>query len=633
MITRIISAGQVAGNLLLSAGNGAVVSSGGSVTNGIIGGGMLIVSAGGETDATTVASGGTIELFGGTLSGVSFASGATLVFSGGSIAGLTLAPGALLDDLTTSSVLLDPVTGGLTISNGGTATALPAAGSATTAVATTAVATTVVASLPDPSGSGSLMGLATNSGVTSLGNGAMTVLAGDDQVLCASGGLIEVCTGCNDMITLTSGGTIETQAGVSDLIETGQGASTIGGDGHSTVFGDAGAETVSAGAGGDIVVGGAGGLTFIAGNGNSVVVGGGGSGGLSYTGNTANDTVIGNGTASIITGGIGGGTYIGGGNSVVSAGSGAAAALIGRDGDKLYSNGNAGDTFAVLGGGVTMDGSASTGNDIFYATLGTGACTFITGSGNDIIGLAQGTNQVKLGTGTTTVYANTGNAGVSFITAGTGSANIALGGQSVDLAIAAASARAPFSSSISFPAQMPSAYPASPTIPAPAPSLHKPKAAAAQLLLCPTRRQSYWSASAAWPAACSDDPSCATAGADKRSGVFSHLGRCIGRGFPGGHRGRDQADTIRRPFQSAPLPRILSSPQTSADRRLRLLRPLRPARTRLPHGRPRLHRPPAATGRRNPHRPRHRRPAAGLHRQRRVDGRHNLLGPRPGHQH
>jgi hypothetical protein len=94
----------------------------------------------------------------------------------------------------------------------------------------------------------------------------------------------------------------------------------------------------------------------------------------------------------------------------------------------------------VLGGGVTMDGSASTGNDIFYATLGTGACTFITGSGNDIIGLAQGTNQVKLGTGTTTVYANTGNAGVSFITAGTGSANIALGGQSVDLAIAAASA-------------------------------------------------------------------------------------------------------------------------------------------------------------------------------------------------
>ncbi len=272
-------------------------------------------------------------------------------------------------------------------------------------------------------------------GTPTLGPVSVT---GSNNVLTIATGDVAVGPGTGNRITLTAGGSVTTVPGAVDTITLGTAEAAVTSGGQDTVIAGSGPVTVKVNTGADIVVGGAGALTFTGGAGNSTVFAG--TGGLTYNGSIGADIVVGRGNPIAVTGGSGGGTYFGGGNSTIRAGAGAQAVLVGSNGDSLYSAGAAGDLFGVLGGSVAMDGTASTGNDVFFGAAGTGTLTFLTGSGNDILGLGQGTNLVTLGTGHSTVFANTGTTATSTITAGTGSADIGLGGKSVNLVVQAAGA-------------------------------------------------------------------------------------------------------------------------------------------------------------------------------------------------
>ena len=103
-------------------------------------------------------------------------------------------------------------------------------------------------------------------------------------------------------------------------------------------------------------------------------------------------------------------------------------------GGKAVSTGAAGNYLIAGAGMAVLDGSAATGNDVFFG--GTGQDTILCGSGNDLIGTGTGTSTVQLGSGTTTVFAS----GTSTVTAGSGNASIVMGG-TVALNITAGAAR------------------------------------------------------------------------------------------------------------------------------------------------------------------------------------------------
>lgn len=204
------------------------------------------------------------------------------------------------------------------------------------------------------------------------------------------------------------------------------------GSGQTYVFEGGGALTLGADAFNNQVLLGSGTASVTDLGGNTIV---GGAGPAAITGGAGAQTVVARGGPLTVNGGVGGGAYWGNGTgSVIRAGAGAQAVLNGGDGDRLISAGRAGDLFGVSPtGSVTMDGSGSSGNDVFFGAAGTGTLTFLCGSGDDVLGLGQGTNLVTLGSGHSTVFANTGSTAVSTITAGLGGADLVMGGAVVDL--------------------------------------------------------------------------------------------------------------------------------------------------------------------------------------------------------
>ena len=196
-------------------------------------------------------------------------------------------------------------------------------------------------------------------------------------------------------------GSAYSRPGVATTITLGAGSTTLNSIGQDTIVGGSGPSVIVLN---DVypstVVAGTGRLAITGGHADNTVFAG--PGDLTYTGGIGYGTVVGNGHAITITGGRGGGTYFGGGNGTITAGAGAQTILVGAHrGPPRLQRPLAGDLFGALGANITMDGSASTGDDVFFGAAGTGTTTFIAGSGNAILGLGQGTNLVTLGAGTT----------------------------------------------------------------------------------------------------------------------------------------------------------------------------------------------------------------------------------------
>jgi hypothetical protein len=409
----------------------AAVSSGGVLQGASVGAGDVTVYAGGSASGVSATNHSTVVVSGGTLTGSIFGSGTVLVLSRGTMSGITLQPGSLFDDKlqpaasgTTASI--DPFTDILTISGGGVAATFQLSGS---------YPNETIIPFSDGSGGTELV-VAPTSGAQIFGPvGDAEAIEGFGVTVAVSASVVYAGPGTGNVLTVAGQARIYTSAGAADRIALG-GYSEVDGDGNNTVLAGSGGALILGGAGSDIVVGGGGLTTFSAGTGSNVVFGG--AGGLSYSGGSGNDVVVAGSGSAAISGGAGGGTYFGGGHAVISAGTGAAV-RVGSDGDKLYSNGGAGDLFGVLGGSVTMDGSRSTGNDVFFGASGTGSLTFITGTGNDLLAMGQGTNTVTLGAGHSVVFGNA-KAAATVISAGTGSTDIGLAGAAETIVLQAGSA-------------------------------------------------------------------------------------------------------------------------------------------------------------------------------------------------
>jgi hypothetical protein len=245
-------------------------------------------------------------------------------------------------------------------------------------------------------------------------------------------------SGTGKVIAVPEGGTISTTAGENTVLFA-PGGGAVFSRGTDTIIGGAGADTVETFDNIADIVGGSGLLSVIAGAGTDFVMAG--TGGLSFTGGGGFATVIGGGNPTTILGGSGGGDYFGGGNATITAGAGVADIEVGGNGDKLYASGANGVLFGTTGGDVLMSSASDNGHNVFFGANGTGTMTFITGGGNDLLALGQGTNNVKLGAGNDVIFDNANTTSVSTITAGSGSLSLALGGKSVDLIIAAGAPR------------------------------------------------------------------------------------------------------------------------------------------------------------------------------------------------
>ena len=239
-------------------------------------------------------------------------------------------------------------------------------------------------------------------------------------------------------IAVAGGSTLDTGAGGNTVNVMDRG--TVLSRGSDWINGGSGATAVSILGSGSTVVGGAGALAVTGGGGNNTVFAG--SGGLSYQSGAGFDTVVGLGKAMTATGGTGGGQFFGGGNATITAGAGGDLnVVVGGNGDKLYATGPKGVLFGTSGGDVLMSSAADTGSSVFFGANGTGHMTFITGAGDDMLALGQGSNDVTLGAGHAVIFGNGGHSSATTITVGSGSLDLAFSGASTVLNITAGTAR------------------------------------------------------------------------------------------------------------------------------------------------------------------------------------------------
>ena len=348
-------------------------------------------------------------------------------------AGLTALPGS--GTVTTSTSPAGPF-------------AAPVAGTLNVAVATAPVAATPIAL---PAGYGGL--IAQGPGAATLSDagiaGAVLVGTAGPTVFNSTGAGVSLIGGnAANRFNVSGSATVATGDGASTVVATGSGAanvttgtggstivlaggaSTVQANGQDTVFGGAGTVGITA-AKAAVAVGGDGLMTFIGGTATSVVFGG--KGGLNFTGGSAFEVAVGTKGVMNAKAGSGGGEFFAyAGGDFLQSGAAQTIMVLGTSG-KAVSTGAGGNYLVAGTGTATLDGSAATGNDVFFG--GTGNTAILCGSGTDLIGTGTGTSTVQLGSGTTTVFAF----GTSTVTAGSGSGTVVMGG-TVALNIAQAAA-------------------------------------------------------------------------------------------------------------------------------------------------------------------------------------------------
>ena len=317
----------------------------------------------------------------------------------------------------------------------GTAIALPAGYAALQAEGTGA------ATLSDAGTAGAVLIGSAGATVFNSTGASVTLVGGNAANRFNVSGSAAVTTGDGaSTVAATGNGTanVTTGTGGNTVVLAGGGGSVRSG-GADTVFGGSGpvgitAATVS-GAKGLTAVGGDGKLTFLGGSGTSVVFGG--KGGVDYSPGAAYDIVVGGaGALNGQTGAAGGQLWGNSGGDVLRAGGAVSSVVVASKGGQLISTGSGGN-FLVAGAGTTLlDGSKSSGADVFFGGGQDSQSSFLLGSGTDLVGTGTGTSTVQLGSGRSAVFAF----GTSTITAGTGSADLVLGG-SVTLNLAQGAAR------------------------------------------------------------------------------------------------------------------------------------------------------------------------------------------------
>lgn len=221
----------------------------------------------------------------------------------------------------------------------------------------------------------------TSTSVDYLGGGHNTVVTGGDTTISATTGNDVVFNGGGHV--LTYGGT----AGTMLIQEGGLNSTVVGGPGYVATFAGAG-HVFDFGA-----------------DGQSILIGGNAS--SFFTGAAGDDTVYAGAGGGSFTGGSGNGVFVTHGNSTVTAGVGPSQIYIG-DGDVASLVGGANNVVAGSTGNVTLQGSQSTGNNLFL--LGDGGDSVVGGQGSDIFYLGAGFGQITGGDGPD-VYAATHNVG------------------------------------------------------------------------------------------------------------------------------------------------------------------------------------------------------------------------------
>jgi hypothetical protein len=426
------------------------VASGGQVTGAVINSGFATIYGGGVATNTTLSASGYLYAdAGSTINGLVATNAKNIAFDNGVItSGLSLSLNSAIDlyglaYAAGATASLDRTTDVLTISSNGSSYTLHLTGSY--AGETFAVSeddgfqnlgafsgTLVTVTQASPAGLAGA-GLA-GAGLAGAG------LAGAGTVGTGTGGTGTVGStgsGSNTSGTVSAGGST-TNSGSSTVTVAPSGA--IIAAGPNTVLGGAGATVVSTTGTGATVIGGAGALTDYGGSGSNTVYAG--TGGLTYYGGSGFDTVVGLGKPMTVTGGSGGGQFFGGGGATITAGAGGALNVeIGGNGDALYAAGPSGVLFGTVGGDLLMSSANDSGTSVFFGANGSGRMTFITGAGNDLLALGQGTNVVTLGAGHDTIFGNGRTTSVSTITAGSGSLDMAFSGASTVLNITAGAGR------------------------------------------------------------------------------------------------------------------------------------------------------------------------------------------------
>jgi hypothetical protein len=254
-------------------------------------------------------------------------------------------------------------------------------------------------------GAGGVLSLGSDPGVTVTVSGG---IGGNGSVDVSAGNYVFAAPDSYSAFTqVDTGGTLTLQgtgAAGSGPIFLNDGAlitqtDSTGGAGSETVVGSGGDDTVTATAGALLIFGGtATSLTFQGGTGASTVVGG--TGVVNATGGTAGDIIFA-GTSGVdsLTAGTGPTTLAGAGSTMAGAGA------------TFTATGAAADVLVAGGGNVTLNGAASSGNNIYF-TGGTGNTVVEGGSGlstilafgtADTISGAAGTQNIFLGSGTNTL--------------------------------------------------------------------------------------------------------------------------------------------------------------------------------------------------------------------------------------
>lgn len=244
------------------------------------------------------------------------------------------------------------------------------------AIITSATAGDGLTLAADPGTTVDMTGNITGTGYVYINSGDV-VLAGADNY---SGGTVV------DSAALTViGATVGTGAIFLQNAAVETDADSTGAAAAETVVGAVGADTVTANAGSLLVFGAdATGLTFQGGLNASTVVGG--AGVLLATGGAVGDLIFGGGS----------------GADVLNTGTGPAT-LVGGAGGMLTATGSANDVLVAAAGNTTLNGAASSGNDVLVS-LGTGRTLLAGGSGLSTVVAGSATNVIFGSSGTQDVF-------------------------------------------------------------------------------------------------------------------------------------------------------------------------------------------------------------------------------------
>ncbi|TWX65028.1 beta strand repeat-containing protein, partial [Colwellia sp. C1TZA3] len=268
---------------------------------------------------------------------------------------------------------------------------------------------------------------------------AITVAAGDNNVIVGLGGADAITMGAGDNNIVLGGDGVDTLtigAGL-NTVYGGLGDDNFAIGANNTAYGESGNDTITAAAGNFTIYGGEGDDKITAAAGNSILSGGAG-----------NDTILVAAGNSVITGGDGDDT-ITAGASVASA-TLAATTIDAGEGDNtinagagvIAKAGGGDDTINMTGASGTVDAGA--GNDIISGaagnfivdagegnnkiTVAAGVSTISSGSGNDQISTGAGTFTINAGDGNNVISTGaTAAATTSTITTGSGSDSITTG--------------------------------------------------------------------------------------------------------------------------------------------------------------------------------------------------------------